>query len=396
MPPRKKGNESAPQTLIIIKKKLYDSDSGHHGGTWKIAYADFMTAMMTFFLVMWLINTASKEQITKLASYFNPVKLSDRNPAKGVRDDETGGTGEEKTEGAKAEKKAEKPSKKPEADKKADAEKKPETEKHQSEDEQLFSNPFGVLTQLASQAEGAMAMAVAQGQPGNTMSGGASHDPFTTDPVMSQSLGRTASPPAQSATPKPDASAAAHPAEAKADRASEDKHPNGRAAPEPGEQQPTDKALEAATQLGKELGRLMDSLPKSFRPNITTKATAEGVLVSLTDDLSFNMFKIASAEPSPQLVLVLERIGNLINKHPGKLVVRGHTDGRKYAGDAHGNWRLSVNRANMTYFMLLRAKVEDNRFLAVEGYADRNLRNKTDPLAAENRRIEILIKGAES
>jgi len=48
------------------------------------------------------------------------------------------------------------------------------------------------------------------------------------------------------------------------------------------------------------------------------------------------------------------------------------------------------------YFMLLRAKVEDNRFLAVEGYADRNLRNKTDPLAAENRRIEILIKGAES
>ena len=188
----------------------------------------------------------------------------------------------------------------------------------------------------------------------------------------------------------------AHPAEAKADRASEDKHANSRTAPEPGEQQPTDKALEAATQLGKELGRLMDALPKSFRPNITTKATAEGVLVSLTDDLNFNMFKIASAEPSPQLVLVLERIGNLINKHPGKLVVRGHTDGRRYSGDAHGNWRLSVNRANMAYFMLLRAKVEDNRFLAVEGYADRNLRNKTDPLAAENRRIEILIKGAES
>jgi chemotaxis protein MotB len=392
MPPRKKGNESAPPTQIIIKKKLYDSEGGHHGGTWKIAYADFMTAMMTFFLVMWLINTASKEQITKLASYFNPVKLSDRNPAKGVHDTEAGAP-EEKPEAAK---KAEKPSKKSETEKKPDAEKKPETEKHQSEDEQLFSNPFGVLTQLASQAEGAMAVALAQG---NAMSGGASHDPFITDPVISQSLGRTAQPPAQSATPKPDASAAAraaHPAEAKADRASDDKHPNIRTAPEPGEQQPTDKALETANQLTKELGRLMEALPKAFRPNITTKATAEGVLVSLTDDLNFNMFKIASAEPSPQLVLVLERIGNLINKHPGKLVVRGHTDGRKYAGDAHGNWRLSVNRANMTYFMLLRAKVEDNRFLAVEGYADRNLRNKMDPLAAENRRIEILIKGAES
>ena len=52
--------------------------------------------------------------------------------------------------------------------------------------------------------------------------------------------------------------------------------------------------------------------------------------------------------------------------------------------------------AQYAYFMLLRAKVEDSRFLAVEGYADRNLRNKADPLAAENRRIEILIKGAES
>ena len=191
MTPRKKGNESGTPTQIIIKKKLYDHEGGHHGGTWKIAYADFMTAMMTFFLVMWLINTASKEQITKLASYFNPVKLSDRNPAKGVHDIEAGAT-EETTEAKKAEKKAEKPSKKSEAEKKPDTEKKPETEKHQSEDEQLFSNPFGVLTQLASQAEGAMAVAVAQGQAGNTMSGGASHDPFITDPVISQSPGRTA------------------------------------------------------------------------------------------------------------------------------------------------------------------------------------------------------------
>ena len=102
MPPRKKGNEAAPPTQIIIKKKLYHSDSGHHGGTWKIAYADFMTAMMTFFLVMWLINTASKEKITRIASYFNPVKLTDRSPTKGVQDNESGGKAEEKTEAAKA------------------------------------------------------------------------------------------------------------------------------------------------------------------------------------------------------------------------------------------------------------------------------------------------------
>ncbi len=50
----------------------------------------------------------------------------------------------------------------------------------------------------------------------------------------------------------------------------------------------------------------------------------------------------------------------------------------------------------MTYYMLLRAKVDDSRFLAVEGYADRSLKNRANPLAAENRRIDILIKAVES
>src|SRR6478752_559607 len=113
---KKRGNEPAYPTQIIVKKKLYDNDSGHHGGVWKIAYADFMTAMMTFFLVMWLINTTSKDKITRLASYFNPVKLTDRNLSKGVHDNEASGPGEEKTEAAKAEKKAEKSSKKSETE----------------------------------------------------------------------------------------------------------------------------------------------------------------------------------------------------------------------------------------------------------------------------------------
>ena len=210
---RKRGSEPANPTQIIVKKKLYDNDSGHHGGVWKIAYADFMTAMMTFFLVMWLINTTSKEKITRLASYFNPVKLSDRNLSKGVHDNEASGPGEEKTEAAKAEKKAEKSSKKSETEKKTEA------EKHQTEDELLFHNPFGVLTQLASQAEGAMAIVTAQSQSGSLM-GDASHDPFVTDPVISQPLARAA-PQAEPSTPQLDAAPLGRPAEAKMDRASE-------------------------------------------------------------------------------------------------------------------------------------------------------------------------------
>ena len=71
-----------PRQEIIIVRRNHDHDEGHHGGVWKIAFADFMTAMMCFFLVMWLINAANEQTKAAVASYFNPVKLIDRNSSK--------------------------------------------------------------------------------------------------------------------------------------------------------------------------------------------------------------------------------------------------------------------------------------------------------------------------
>src|SRR5690606_1176270 len=65
------------QEIIIVKRGGGDDHDGHHGGVWKIAFADFMTAMMCFFLVMWLINAANEQTKMSVASYFNPVKLVD-------------------------------------------------------------------------------------------------------------------------------------------------------------------------------------------------------------------------------------------------------------------------------------------------------------------------------
>jgi chemotaxis protein MotB len=62
---------------ILIKKVKKVSGGGHHGGAWKVAYADFVTAMMAFFLLMWLINTTSPEQKRGLAEYFAPASVSD-------------------------------------------------------------------------------------------------------------------------------------------------------------------------------------------------------------------------------------------------------------------------------------------------------------------------------
>jgi len=61
---------------IIIKRIKKSGGDGHHGGAWKVAYADFVTAMMAFFLLMWLINTTSPEQKRGIADYFAPASVS--------------------------------------------------------------------------------------------------------------------------------------------------------------------------------------------------------------------------------------------------------------------------------------------------------------------------------
>lgn len=61
---------------IVIKKIKKSAGHGHHGGAWKVAYADFVTAMMAFFLLMWLINTTTPEQKRGIADYFAPSAVS--------------------------------------------------------------------------------------------------------------------------------------------------------------------------------------------------------------------------------------------------------------------------------------------------------------------------------
>jgi chemotaxis protein MotB len=61
------------QRPIIIKRKKVVGGGGHHGGAWKVAYADFVTAMMAFFMLMWLLNATTEQQRKGLADYFSPT-----------------------------------------------------------------------------------------------------------------------------------------------------------------------------------------------------------------------------------------------------------------------------------------------------------------------------------
>ena len=132
------------------------------------------------------------------------------------------------------------------------------------------------------------------------------------------------------------------------------------------------------------------------KPSIDVEKVDGGIMISLTDDFRFGMFASASAEPRPELVVVMEKVAKVLAARDGQIVVRGHTDARKFRTERNNNWRLSMDRAQMAYYMLARGGIDEKRFESIEGFADRKLKIPSDPNAAENRRIEIMLKVPKS
>ncbi|WP_306096760.1 flagellar motor protein MotB [Qipengyuania flava] len=73
-------NDPAP----IIVKKVTVVEAGHHGGAWKVAYADFVTAMMAFFLLLWLLGATTEDQRKGLADYFTPTLVKTKEQSAGA------------------------------------------------------------------------------------------------------------------------------------------------------------------------------------------------------------------------------------------------------------------------------------------------------------------------
>jgi chemotaxis protein MotB len=72
-----------PVRPVIVKKVYEISHGGHHGGAWKVAYADFVTAMMAFFLLMWLLGATTEKQRKALADYFAPTLVTQKQDSAG-------------------------------------------------------------------------------------------------------------------------------------------------------------------------------------------------------------------------------------------------------------------------------------------------------------------------
>ncbi len=423
--------------IVIIKRKG-GHEGGHHGGAWKIAFADFMTAMMAFFLVLWIINATDKDTKTIIARYFNPVKLE--NPARArkgvhgmdsnkvmsddIKGDQEPSTGQgPKTQAAKDAKgagPAAPPSVGP-TPKKDEKLKTPATEPHPEASDAvdvtptmsetaLFSDPYKSLDKIAAAREantpGAApdTGAVEPMREAGSASLEAFRDPFK--PVGPGALSDPATmasdappPPAPNQRPdlQPQKSEPTRPASAENAAAATPEASREQA----GKANPTAAAnaseKAAAAELELELAAKLGPLARSAPgPAVDVRVSDGGLLISLTDKLNFSMFAIGSAEPRPQLISAMNAIARLLAGKPGQIVVRGHTDARPFRGATYDNWRLSSARAQMAYYMLTRAGVPEARFDRIEGYGDHELSDPRHPLAAENRRIEILLREPKS
>ena len=416
---------------IIIVKRHKGGHDGAHGGAWKIAFADFMTAMMAFFLVMWLVNASNEETKASVASYFNPIKLTDEKPAdRGMKQPAKTAKGEQTQQTSDT--KSEKPQ---DAAAAASGEDMTSSsgDKTAYSEAALFENPYAVLAEIAQEV-GQQANVSVKGEGGAGQSGpstGASggeayRDPFDPDFWSKQvevrpdqggmTVQDTALPEkAQKKTdPKPVVAAQdmasviedsgltdpLKPVEAnvkKVDAAADDEIGEVSTELSPPKTNAKSKAQtaaeeKAADKLRDEIAKQLGGVAGKLAEGIVVTPAEGGTLITISEKADTAMFNVGSAVPEKDLVLAMEKIGSVLSKQKGAIVIRGHTDARPYSSGGKDNWSLSMDRAHAAYFMLSRGGLDETRIKQLSGFADRRLQTTQDPLDGANRRIEILLE----
>ncbi|SFU05974.1 chemotaxis protein MotB [Mesorhizobium sp. YR577] len=398
--------DNVKHEIVIVRRGHSGEDDAHHGGVWKIAFADFMTAMMCFFLVMWLISAADEKTKKSVANYFNPVQLMDNTTSSRGLESESEGLPAEKPEdstsaGESVGRANSGPAKEQNS---ADA-----AVADQRSDENLFADPYAVLAEIAANSGVRQNVSdkgdggVQEAGPATGAEGGESYrDPFAPDFWSQQVATPLAEASAERSKPETEAAKAditapkdvaplQELAETKAEAKPEKPVAEKPAETAPKQDKPSAADVKKAEQLRKELAAAFPAGDR-LHDGISVEATAKGVIISVTDQLDFGMFEIGSAVPRRELILAMEKISKALNEQKGVITISGHTDARPFKNATYDNWRLSSARAHSAYYMLVRGGLDERRVTEVGGFADRKPKNAADPLAATNRRIEIVLE----
>jgi len=343
--PAKDGDDKAPAAPIIFKK-VPGGHGGAHGGAWKIALADMMTAMMAFFLLMWLLgatNTASRKGI---GEYFRQktslLSLSDQAGTNGIGSGRTAGEPDGFPEKA------------------------------------VQSGVLQTVVPVDSN----------NGPDRNKAPAGVTKTTETAEQGVGKS-GETEGKKAGSTTDLAEKGAKVPESEGKGGLS---KTGDGMG------EKPADAALTEAEKqkIAKEVEqKSFDTLAK-LAGQVKFIREKEGLRIEIIDKADFAMFAIGTTNLQESAQYLLSDIAWAVREMPNKVVLRGHTDGFGYnPADAMNNWRLSAKRADSARQMLEEEGVDKSRFARIEGVADKDPYNPENPLDPRNRRISITILTAE-
>ena len=367
--------------VVIVKVKRKDpEDEGAHGGTWKIAYADFVTAMMAFFLLMWLVNATTEQQRDGISSFFNPVALATSvSGADGLMSGRTADT-----EGALTapDGDGERPhpvSAPPTVSTIGPEQNAPQGQTGGTDVESLdgqYRSPFD-RTAMADSVEGDKRYSGVADLLGST----AFQDPFER-PEARLTADWRAQPSESSRPQRTEVAKLTEGAKAESKTVIDVELLN--------EAQGLQRMELLKAALAAKLEKLLAE--KDLHANVLMDVMAEGLRIQITDDSDFAMFPVGRYDLTPDAGELLSALSSVLEQIPNEVIVTGHTDGRPYAPKAnYSNWELAADRANAARRALVQGGLESGRIMRVEGYGDRELLVPDDPRNPRNRRISILV-----
>jgi chemotaxis protein MotB len=350
----RRGNHNTNQQPVVIRKEEAE-ESGHHGGQWKVAYADFVTAMMAFFLLMWLINATTEAQRRGLADYFSRANIfahqmsGSGKPFGGKTPYEAGAFVSDEGSARVI---------------RGHAEAIPDPDDNDADTPAEPRPPHVLGDEVAVETDAAGPADHTSGNARTTINPNGAGAAVITLPPAAIMKDNSASVTRQAP-------------ERKAQQA------------ETAVQQEETAFRNAAEQIRQAIRN--DPELAQLSRQLAIDETPEGLRIQILDEENQPMFATGDSQPNQRALQLLRKISPILLHLPEEISIAGYTDAAPYRGGEKTNWELSTERANAARRILQQEGIPEARFRTVIGHADRDLLLPADPLAAANRRIAIVL-----
>ena len=364
----RKTKTGAP-TVVIRREEIIEA--GHHGGAWKVAYADFVTAMMAFFLLMWLINATTDKQRRGIADYFSPAGTHTRaqsgsgKPFGGLTPYEHGAQVSDLGSVSLTDQTAF-----PDA----------RAEQTDDDDPPVGTPGSGAAAKVAGQAVATPPESDPDAIPingDNHLDGNSGRGTATTD---DGEAGDVATRLAQSGGGSGGGSGAG----------ARDPAASSRGGEAAASSRDEDAALRRTARA---LRRSVSSDPAlaDAAGQFSVEVTPDGLRIQIMDAEGKPMFDDGSAVPNARARLLLERVAPVLAPLREDVTITGHTSSSPCKGGCLSNWALSAARADATRMVLDAAGLPDARVAGVSGVSDREPMVPGQAGSPANRRVVIVV-----